>query len=209
VREQRTENREQRKQGLVFVISGPSGSGKTTLLEKVIKAKGLKNKVAKSISLTTRPRRSGERNAREYFFITKQQFRQKQRAKKILERTRYLGYDYATPRDFLEKQLKKGRHVVLCLDLKGAAKLKRLYAPGVTTIFVLPPSLAELRQRISKRCNRTKHEEIQQRLGLARREIASAAGYDYCLVNKDLAGVAGKLKQIILKKIKTQEKGTR
>ena len=190
-----------KNQGLIFIISGPSGSGKTTLLKKLLLVRTLKNRLARSISFTTRPKRSNEKDGEDYFFLSDKQFKEKQKAKKILEWTRYLGCYYATPKDFVEKQLKKGKHLILCLDLKGTLKIKRLYPKDTITIFVMPPSLEALKGRIKKRCNTTKKEEVQKRLKLAQAELLAANRYDYCLVNKELGQVAKELKGIILSKI--------
>jgi guanylate kinase len=187
--------------GLLFVVSGPSGSGKTTLLEGLLRYKELRRRLVQSVSFTTRPKRSGERQAREYFFISAEQFRQKQKAKKILEWTKYLGYYYATPRDFIEERVNEGRHVILCLDLKGALKIRRLYPERSVTIFIIPPSITALRERIKGRCNKTRQEEIRQRLRLARQELAASCRYDYCLENKDLRETLKGLRGIILKEI--------
>lgn len=190
-----------KNQGLIFIISGPSGSGKTTLLKKLLLVRTLKNRLARSISFTTRPKRSNEKDGEDYFFLSDKQFKEKQKAKKILEWTRYLGCYYATPKDFVEKQLKKGKYLILCLDLKGTLKIKRLYPKDTITIFVMPPSLEALKGRIKKRCNTTKKEEVQKRLKLAQAELLAANRYDYCLVNKELGQVAKELKGIILSKI--------
>jgi guanylate kinase len=88
------------------------------------------------------------------------------------------------------------------LDLKGASKIKRLYPKNTVTIFVMPPSLGALRERIKKRCEETKEDEIRKRLKLARREMLFSHRYDYCLVNKGLADTARNLKNIVLRKIK-------
>lgn len=193
-----------KKEGLIFVVSGPSGSGKTTLLAKLLQAKGLKGKVVKSISLTTRPRRSGEKNGKDYFFLSPGQFREKKQAKKILEWTKYLGYYYASPKDFVQRQLAGGRNLILSLDLRGALRIKRLYPENTVTIFVLPPSLGALRERIEKRCRRTKKEEIKRRLELAEKEIRLSRRYDYCLTNEDLPDTVKELKEIVLKEIKSK-----
>lgn len=187
--------------GLIFVISGPSGSGKTTLLENLLKIPALKDRLVKSISFTTRPKRSGEKKRKDYSFINEEEFQQKLKAKKILEWTKYLGYYYGTPRDFIERQLAKNKHVVLCLDLKGALKIKRLYPENTVMVFVMPPSLGAIRDRIKKRCHKTKTEEIQQRIKLAREELLASRLYDYCLVNEDLSQATRALKDIILSRI--------
>lgn len=185
---------------MIFVISGPSGSGKTTLLGRLLRHKALKGKLAKTVSFTTRPRRSGEKDGRDYFFITQKEFRKFQRAKKILEWTKYLGYYYATPRDFLQRHLKQGRHLALCLDLKGALRIKRLYPKDTALIFILPPSLRALQKRIRGRCHLTRGQEIKERLRLARQELLCSRRYDYCIVNKNLAQAVKELKGIVLKK---------
>jgi len=185
-------------QGSVIIISGPSGSGKTTLLKRLLEDRQLKKRLVRSISLTTRPKRSGEREKRDYFFITREKFKQGLKAKKILEWTRYLGYYYATPRDFVEKQLKKGKHVILCLDLKGAFEVKRFFHKAAVLIFVLPPSLETLRERIGGRCSSTKEKEIRERLRLAKAELLASRRYDYRLVNKNLQQAVKELRRIIL-----------
>jgi guanylate kinase len=197
VRDQRPAERSQgKKEGLIFVISGPSGSGKTTLAKNLFTVHFLKNKLVKSISLTTRPRRPGERDGRDYFFVTERQFKQKLKAKKILEWTRYLGYYYATPKDFVEKQISRGKSLVLCLDLKGALTIKRLYPKSTCTIYIKPPSLKVLRDRIEKR-SRAKEKDVPQRLKLAQTELLASQIYDYCLVNQDLNVAVRKLQDII------------
>ncbi len=193
--------RNQNKKGLIFVISGPSGSGKTTLLARLVKDKGLRQRLVKSISITTRPRRLKEKQGRDYRFLSDKQFAQQRQRKKILEWTRYLGYYYATPRDFVEEKLAEGKSILLSLDLKGASRIKQLYPHQTITIFILPPSLDVLRDRIEKRSPGTKKEETQSRLELAEGEILAAPRYDYCLVNQDLQKTFGQLKEIVLKEI--------
>ncbi len=187
--------------GKIFIISGPSGSGKTTLLKKVLLDKSLKKRLAKSVSLTTRPKRSGEREGKDYFFVKPQEFRRLNKAKKILERTRYLGYDYGTKKDFLEERLNKGGHLCLCLDLKGALALKRLYPENTVTVFINPPSINELRRRMVGRCSQTRQEEVNKRIKLAVAELKNSYQYDYSVKNKNLAEAERRLKGIILKEI--------
>ena len=190
-----------KKKGLVFVISGPSGSGKTTLLKRLLRQGFLKGGLVKSVSLTTRPKRPGERQGRDYFFVSEREFLRLLRQKKILEWTKYLGYYYATPRDFIEGNFKQGKNILLCLDLRGARKIRRAYPKNSVTIFITPPSLADLRQRIAKRSRKTSPEELRQRLRLARGELLAKRRYDYHLLNKDLALATDKLKKIIIKEL--------
>ena len=189
----------QKYSGKIFVICGPSGSGKTTLLASLIQDKKIGQLLVKSCSLTTRPKRSGEKEAREYFFVTAAEFKRRLKAKKILEWTRYLGYYYGTPKESLERQLKSGKNLGLCLDLKGAAALKKLYPENTVTVFVLPPSLGALKNRMKNRCQKTGHKELAQRMLLARQELRQANKFDYCIVNQNLKTALGKLKKIFLR----------
>jgi len=185
-----------------LIISGPSGSGKTTLAEHLLKIKALKETLVKSRSLTTRPKRSGERDKRDYFFLSKPEFRRLLKQKKILEWTRYLGYYYGTPKDFIDGQLEAGKQIVLCLDLKGAARLKQLYPDNSVSVFVLPPSLKELRRRIRERCHRATAQEIERRLLLAKKELRQAGQFDYCVVNKNFQKALKRLHTIAAAQIK-------
>jgi guanylate kinase len=198
--------RSRKLKGLIFIISGPSGSGKTTLVQKLFSNVKLRNKLVRSISLTTRPKRSGEKGKKDYFFVSAKQFAQEKKAKKILEWTKYLGYYYATPRDFLERQLERAKHVILCLDLRGAFALKRQYPNNAVTIFIIPPSLNALLDRITSRCNKTKEEEVRRRLKLAKEELLAAGKYDYCVVNEDFSQASKQLQGIILKEVTCFEK---
>jgi len=188
----------QKKLGKIFVISGPSGSGKTTLLESLVKDKEIAKLLVKSCSITTRPKRAKEREAKEYFFVTPLEFKRLLKAKKILEWTRYLGYYYGTPKEPLEKQLRSSKSVGLCLDLKGSRVLKKIYPNNTVTIFILPPSISELKMRIKNRSRQTKPQEIKQRLSLAGREIKSAGKFDYCILNQSLSVALRELKNIFL-----------
>lgn len=194
------------KKGLIFVLSGPSGSGKTTLLKKIQQRKKLKKRIEGSVSYSTRPRRSNEKNVEDYRFVSQKDFLRLIKNKKILEWTKYLGYYYGTPKKFIEERLQKGRNIILSVDLKGALKIKNLYPDISTLIFIMPPSLKELRKRIERRCKKTKGFEVRERLKLATKEIKKSEFFDYCLVNKDLDKVLKRLEEIILGKIKKGRK---
>jgi guanylate kinase len=187
--------------GKIFVISGPSGSGKTTLVSALLSDRDLRGKLVRSISFTTRPRRSCEKDKRDYFFITENEFVRMRSGKKILEWTRYLGYYYGTPRDTTEAYLKQGRSIALCLDFKGARRLKKLYPAEAVTVFVRPFSVTDLSQRIAGRCRNTDKEEIEKRVKLAEKEILQAGKYDYCVVNKKLDVAVKELKKVIMEEI--------
>ncbi len=154
------------------------------------------------MSFTTRPRRTGERQKKDYFFISEKEFKNKLRQKKILEWTRYLGYYYGTPKDFVEWQLNKSKAVVHCLDVKGALRIKRLYPRETVTIFVMPASVDTLPQRIQQRCSKTKTEEIKKRIQLAKTEIQRSHVYEHRLVNKELDKALKELKGILIKEMR-------
>lgn len=194
-----------KKSAFIFVISGPSGSGKTTLAEKILKARNFKKLLARSISFTTRPKRAGEKEGEDYFFISRETFLRENKAKKVLEWTKYLEYYYGTPKGFVDKQLRAGRHLVMCLDLRGALRIKRIYPKNAVTIFVEPPSLKDLRERIVKRSRETRKTEIARRMALARKELLARNKYDYRIVNDRLGRVVKELKGIILSKIKGEK----
>ncbi|MDO8489258.1 MAG: guanylate kinase [Candidatus Omnitrophota bacterium] len=189
------------KTGKIFIICGPSGSGKTTLLSSLIKDRKIGRLLVKSCSVTTRPRRSGEKEGRDYFFVTQDRFRQLLKAKKILEWTRYLGYYYGTPRGPLESQLNAGKNIGLCLDLKGARILKKLYPKNTVSVFVLPPSLDVLKSRIQSRCRKTNKKEVAQRIRLAAKELLAARRFDHCILNQNLEIALKELKDIFFQEI--------
>jgi guanylate kinase len=188
--------------GLIFVISGPSGSGKTTLAGALLKSAKLSKILVKSVSCTTRPKRPGEKERKDYFFLTPGMFWRSLKAKKFLEWTKYLGYYYATPREHVEKQLKRDKNLILCLDRRGALRIKKLYPHNALTIFIRPPSLGVLKKRIEKRCSSTKREEVRSRLELAQEELRSCEEYDYSLANENLLSAVKRLESIVLKEIK-------
>ena len=186
-----------RADGKIFVISGPSGSGKTTLAEMLLKEPVLRGLLCRSISFTTRPRRTGERAERDYFFISEAEFNRKRKAKKILEWTSYLGYYYGTDKGFVEDRLRRFRGIILCLDVAGALRIKRMYPRRAVIVFVKPPSMKELYRRIRARSRSTTEEEIAQRLAVAKKEIAQARLYDCRLVNRDLKKAIERLTKIV------------
>ena len=189
--------RDKLKKGLIFVISGPSGSGKTTLAKSILRQPQFKSKFIRSVSFTTRPKRPGERQGHSYVFISAKEFQRLLKAKKILEHTHYLGYDYGTPSNPLEQAIKKGLHIILCLDIKGALFVKRKYPDRTVTIFVKPPSLSIAKKRILGRCAETKSRELSQRLQVASKELDYVNYYDYFLINNNLNKAVKELKRII------------
>lgn len=186
----------------LFVVSGPSGSGKTTLVNKVLTHRSLKDLLKKSVSFTTREKRSSEVEGADYYFISKQEFELLRKRKKILEWTAYLGYYYGTAKEYIEAQFGKVCGLMLCLDIKGAKQIKKIYPKQTVTIFVLPPSIEVLADRIKNRCKKIQEKEILERVKLANKEIAQKGKFDYTLVNDDLDLATEQLKDIVIQELK-------
>lgn len=163
----------------------------------MLKQPQLKGKFIKPATFTTRPKRPGEKEGKDYCFVSKQRFQALLKAKKILEHTRYLGYDYGAPRESVEKAIKQGLNVILCLDIKGASFIKRAYPDRAVTIFVKPPSLSVAKQRILARTKTNKPEEVNKRIQVANRELEYINRYDYCLMNDDLEQAIQQAQRII------------
>ena len=164
--------------GRLFVLSAPSGSGKTTMLQALLK----RNKdLVLSVSATTRRPRAGERHGKHYWFLSSAQFRRGITRRDFLEHARILRNWYGTLRVPIERTLRAGKDVLLGIDIQGARQIRRSDLP-VTTIFLRPPSMKVLRERLVRRGTETP-AQIQDRLRLARRELKEAKRYDYAVVN--------------------------
>ena len=166
--------------GLLFIVSGPSGAGKGTI------CKGLLNEldIDLSVSMTTRNPRPGEVDGVNYYFVTHPQFEQKIKEKGFLEYAHVYGNYYGTPKQMVLEKLEEGRDVILEIDIQGAMKVKEAYPKGIF-IFVLPPSMKELRKRITGRGSETE-EAINMRLGETLKEVSYIDKYDYCVINNEI-----------------------
>ncbi len=167
--------------GMLIVVSGPSGCGKGTLLAEVLK----KDKFFYSVSATTRSPRPGETDGVNYYFLTREKFEETAENGGMLEYASYCGNYYGTPKKPVEDMLERGIHVILEIEVQGAMKIKEK-CPDALFIFILPPSLKELRRRLNKRGTETE-EVIERRLGEAAGEIKQACKYDYTVVNGELS----------------------
>ncbi len=145
--------------------------------------------------MTTRPPRKGERQGRDYRFVSLAQFLRARAAGVFLECARILGYWYGTPRAPIEHVLRQGKDILLCLDIQGAGQLRRSGLP-VVTLFLLPPSLSALRERLRARGTETP-SQIAARLKLARRELAEVRRYDYAVVNDSLSDAIADIRAIL------------
>lgn len=187
------------RHGRLFVVSGPSGVGKGTLLKLVLPT--LPN-VLYSVSVTTRPRRHGEVDGRDYFFVTEEKFKRMVEDGEFLEWAHVHGHMYGTPRKWVEERLASGYDVVLEIDVQGAMQVKDKCKDAIL-IFILPPSMEELRRRITKRALDAP-EEIDRRMSKAEWEMSFKDEFDFQIVNDDLSRAANELRRIFLGEMMTK-----
>jgi guanylate kinase len=167
--------------GIIFILSAPSGAGKTTLYNSL---KELYPEIALSVSCTTRSRRPGEVNGRDYRFLSNAQFTRLQQRGAFAESAKVHDHFYGTPKQPLERCIRAGRDILLDIDVQGARQIKRSF-PQAVSIFVLPPSLHELERRLAAR-GTDGPEIIRRRLANAKGEIGEIIHYDYYIINRDL-----------------------
>lgn len=178
--------------GLLIVISGPSGAGKGTICKSFMD----RNKdVSVSVSATTRSPRQGEIDGVSYHFISKEKFEEKINSNDFLEYAQVYDNYYGTPKSNVEEMLESGRNVILEIDIQGALKVKENTEEGVF-IFILPPSMQELKERIIKRGSETK-ESLMKRFKSAYKEINFISKYNYAVVNDRVEIAVEKLEAII------------
>lgn len=182
-----------KRKGILTVVSGFSGSGKGTIMKQLLAEHA--DTYALSISATTRAPRPGERNGREYFFVSQEEFEEMIRQKKLIEYARYVDNYYGTPRDYVFQQLDQGRDVILEIEIQGALKVKEAY-PDTLLLFVSPPDAEELKRRL---VNRGTEEEavIASRLSRAWQEAQGVENYDYFVINDDLKECVQEVHSII------------
>jgi guanylate kinase len=166
----------------VVVISGPSGAGKSSFVKELLRRNG--GDLVYSVSATTRPRRQHEVEGKDYFYLTREEFRRRVDAGEFVEWAEVHGEWYGTLRSQTERVLQEGRNVLLDIDVQGGRAVRRVYPDGVF-IFILPPSMEDLEERLRARATDSE-DRIKVRLENARREIALMREYDYAVVNDDL-----------------------
>ena len=177
--------------GTLFIVSGPSGCGKGTVLAEILK----QDNVYYSVSATTRTPRPGEINGVNYHFLSKDEFEKLIENDGMLEYANYCGNYYGTPKKPVEDMLAEGKNVILEIEVQGALKVMEK-CPEAVSVFILPPSLKELRRRLHKRGTETE-EVIEKRIGEAAGEIRKAINYDYVMINGELEIAVSDLLSII------------
>lgn len=183
--------------GLLFIVSAPSGAGKTTLCKEVLRRinQGKSKPLKWSCSYTTRPPREGEKNGEDYFFVSEEEFDQMIARGEFAEWAYVHGHRYGTSLRYLKEAEEQGIDLLLEIDCQGARQLREKYGSGCF-IFILPPSLEELRKRLEKRATESK-EMIERRLTRAKEELEEYPLYDYIIINDDFAQASKELEGII------------
>ena len=184
------------KRGVLFVFSGPSGVGKGTLKAKLFEE--FADRIAYSVSATTRGPREGEVDGKDYFFISRQEFERRVKNNEFLEHAEFAGNCYGTPRAYVEKLLDSGMNVVLEIDVQGALQVMKSM-PECVSVLSLPPSFEEPEHRLRGRGTETE-EKVRERLETAKRELPYAPQYDYQIVNGgDIEAAYQSLREVFLK----------
>ncbi len=179
------------KEGLKIIISGPSGSGKGTIVKKLIE----NPQSIISVSATTRKARPGEVHGEHYFFTSKEDFRKMIEDKKLLEYAEFCGNYYGTPKAFVDETTQSGKNIILEIEVEGALQVKAMY-PEAVFIFVIPPSLVELKERLINRNTETM-DVIESRLRRAKEELLYFKEYDYVVVNNSVDEAVRAISNII------------
>jgi guanylate kinase len=180
------------EKGKLIVISGPSGSGKSTVVNKAIQGR---KDMCFSTSVTTRSPRPGEVDGKDYFFIDPQRFQEMVERDELLEHAQYVAHSYGTPRAFVEQKLNDGLNVILDIEIQGARQVREKMMDAVL-IFIVPPSLEELRRRLVNR-GTDAADVIEARLQRASEELKEADLYDYLIINDDLETAAREFTSIL------------
>ncbi len=181
-----------KKQGLLIVLSGPSGSGKNTVCDEL---KRENPNIWESISMTSRKPRKGEIDGESYYFVTADEFEENVRKDKMLEHAIFAGNYYGTPRESVQKHLDNGEDVILVIEIQGALQIKKKL-PQALFVFLLPPSMKELKRRLVDRHTESK-EKVMERFSTAYKEINELSKYNYVIVNDKVEDAVSKLEAII------------
>ncbi|MCR5082866.1 MAG: guanylate kinase [Parasporobacterium sp.] len=181
------------KKGLLLVLSGFAGSGKGTIMKSIVEKY---DRYALSVSATTRNPRPGEEHGREYFFMDKGEFEELIKKDKLFEYAQYVDNYYGTPKEYVEEQRNAGKDVFLEIEIQGALQIKEA-VPDAVLIFVMPPSVAELKKRLVGRGTETA-DVIERRMKRAGEEAKGVDKYDYLLINDDIDACVEELHGIVL-----------
>ena len=190
-----------RRKGILIVVSGFSGVGKGTLMKQLVHSY---DNYALSVSMTTRQPRPGESDGKEYFFVSREVFEKTIAENGLIEYANYCGNYYGTPKEYVKKQLEKGKDVILEIEIQGALKVREQF-PTALLLFVMPPSAQELKKRLEGRGTETK-EVIDKRLKRATEEAEGIENYDFIVINDKLEECVKEMHGLILAAHETPER---
>lgn len=179
-------------EGFLLVMSGPSGVGKGTIVKEILKQR---HDTVVSISVTTRYKRDGELDGRDYFFVSEDEFENMVNNKKLLEYASVHNNHYGTPKEFVDKMISEGKVVILEIDVQGAEQIKKTYENAIY-VFVIPPRMKDIHERLKKRGTEDE-EKIKLRLENSKKEFDHIKDYDYFLVNDKVEYATERLHHII------------
>lgn len=178
--------------GTIFVVAAPSGAGKTTIVRQILK---IFPQIVFSISATTRKKRDAEQHGVDYFFLSEEDFKRKIEEDEFVEWERFYDYYYGTLKSFINAQTDAGKPVLLEVDVKGALNIKKIY-PESVLIYIMPPGIEELKQRLLNRNTETE-EDFKKRIERAEMELSLKDNFDYIVVNNKLDVAIEEVKKII------------
>lgn len=180
----------------MYVMSSPSGAGKTTITRALLKNN---QDVSISVSATTRPRRAGEAHKQDYYFVSKEDFREMVDNGEMLEHARVFDNYYGTPRAPVEEALSSGKDVLFDIDWQGTQQLSEIAREDLVTVFILPPSRGDLEKRLRNRSRDTQEsdEQIRGRMAKAAGEMSHYQEYDYVIINNDIEEAIAKAQLIL------------
>lgn len=184
----------------VFVVSAPSGAGKTTIVRNVL---ARLPEIEFSVSATTRERRSFEEDGVDYFFLSEEEFNKKIETEEFVEWETFYGYYYGTLKSYINSRLENGKSVLLEVDVKGALKIKEEY-PKAIMVFILPPSIDELKRRLINRKTES-DSDLQKRFERAKMEIDFQTHFEHRIVNDNLEYAKEKVYDILSKELKKEK----
>jgi len=185
------------KRGAIIAVSAPSGTGKTTIVKTVLNEFP---KLVFSVSATTRKKRENEKDGVDYFFFSEEEFKKKIEKNEFVEWEKFYDYYYGTFRSFIDKNIFDGKYVLLEVDVKGALSIKNIY-PDAILIFISPPSIKELVNRLRKR-QTDSEEDMKKRIERAKMELSLKDKFDYFIPNENLEKAISEIKGLLKKIIK-------